>query len=923
MATQNPIQVSSGQAVVDTSIIPFIRKSDVEFSAVDLKPYKAANYFFDETNVTKLVQRSSLITSNSNTVVSLTQGEGLYNADSGAYATVVDVSPNNNIYLNENYYSFVISGVSLTSTTYKKGDIVYQNGTATASTDINTPNNTFVGRVEHWDSTTNTLVLSHRSGLYDLTTAPAFFKAGASVSNSFVSVLASSRFAADDLVVSVDNPTTSFGTGTYENHSGMVISGSGTTVVVSSSLASAFSGSGTTFKVTSGTGAGQERIIDTIVDNTITLTTALSSNLASDSRYTIGAHTVDAYGRLSGIFNIPEDKTLKFRTGERLFTITDASSYDDPDAQMKATARYVASGLMNQKQEIRFTPVVLKLPPPQPSAPTVTVVNQITNVTVNQIRVTPVTPVPTTPPRRRDPVAQTFFTPDPKSIKQNYGIFVSSVQIFFSAKPVAGTPQLPVTVRLVTTVNGYPTQTILGSATLYPDDVTVTSATDDYDTILSKSTKFSFADPVYLEPKTEYAIVVYSESPDYEVWISELGQKIVGTERRISEQPYAGSFFRSQNASTWTPFQNQDLMFIINKAVFSTAPAVAYFRAENPLANVFVDEMLLHTNDITFPDSSLRYLAKTTVASTLTADSEYFEVTPNKPYSFGADLKNSSKTQARRRLVQSGNGSTMNVKVIMSTNDPDVSPMFNDERFSLIATENLINNGSLSNTNITITNGGGYHTDNANISVIITAPQLSGGVTATAIVLQEQLVSGNITGMFITNPGSGYIENPTITITDVSPQLIGYANATAVVVSETSPYGGNSRARYVTRKITLADGFDAGDLRLFVRAVRPKGTQIIAYYKVLSDTDASEFTSKNWKKLEIVSENYSIDQNTEVELQYRPSLISGQLSYTENGIDYPLGGTFKNFAIKLVLLAEDTTVVPYVKNMRAIATPAG
>ena len=75
--------------------------------------------------------------------------------------------------------------------------------------------------------------------------------------------------------------------------------------------------------------------------------------------------------------------------------------------------------------------------------------------------------------------------------------------------------------------------------------------------------------------------------------------------------------------------------------------------------------------------------------------------------------------------------------------------------------------------------------------------------------------------------------------------------------------------------------------------------------------------------MEIVKDNYSLDQESEVELQFRPSIFSGKLSYTESGVEYPLGGKFKNFAVKLVLLAEDSSVVPYVKNMRAIATPEG
>jgi hypothetical protein len=43
-----------------------------------------------------------------------------------------------------------------------------------------------------------------------------------------------------------------------------------------------------------------------------------------------------------------------------------------------------------------------------------------------------------------------------------------------------------------------------------------------------------------------------------------------GTARTISEQPYLGSLFKSQNASTWTADQTQDLKFTIYRCQFAT-----------------------------------------------------------------------------------------------------------------------------------------------------------------------------------------------------------------------------------------------------------------------------------------------------------------------------------------------------------------
>ena len=45
----------------------------------------------------------------------------------------------------------------------------------------------------------------------------------------------------------------------------------------------------------------------------------------------------------------------------------------------------------------------------------------------------------------------------------------------------------------------------------------------------------------------------------------------------ISQQPYLGSLFKSQNGTTWDPSQYEDMKFVIRKAVFNTAPSVGRF----------------------------------------------------------------------------------------------------------------------------------------------------------------------------------------------------------------------------------------------------------------------------------------------------------------------------------------------------------
>jgi len=141
------------------------------------------------------------------------------------------------------------------------------------------------------------------------------------------------------------------------------------------------------------------------------------------------------------------------------------------------------------------------------------------------------------------------------------GAFITKVDIFFSTKDA----NIPVQLQLRETVNGYPGPGILpfSKVTLTPDKVNTSNDA-------SVPTTFTFESPVYVNDQTEYCIVLLSDSNNYRVWISQLGEKNIGTDRFISEQPYAGVLFKSQNASTWTANQEQDLKFIVYRAKFTT-----------------------------------------------------------------------------------------------------------------------------------------------------------------------------------------------------------------------------------------------------------------------------------------------------------------------------------------------------------------
>ena len=181
----------------------------------------------------------------------------------------------------------------------------------------------------------------------------------------------------------------------------------------------------------------------------------------------------------------------------------------------------------------------------------------------------------------KDPLAQTFTVPE------ETGVFLQSIGIFFFSKD----ENLPVTLQIRTVESGVPSQTILPFSEVNLDPSQI--YTNEFG--LSE-TSFTFNSPVYLSGGKEYAIVLLSNSTNYRVFISRLGEVDVTTlnlpeSKRVivSKQPTLGSLFKSQNASTWTPSQYEDLKYTIYRCTFTTNPGTVKFF--NPKLDVGNDKI--------------------------------------------------------------------------------------------------------------------------------------------------------------------------------------------------------------------------------------------------------------------------------------------------------------------------------------------
>jgi hypothetical protein len=82
-------------------------------------------------------------------------------------------------------------------------------------------------------------------------------------------------------------------------------------------------------------------------------------------------------------------------------------------------------------------------------------------------------------------------------------------------------------------------------------------------------TRFNFKHPVYLQNDTEYALTIETDSINYEIWASRLGETEIATSTTVNSQPLLGSVYKSQNTDNWTEDLFEDIKFTLYRAEFN------------------------------------------------------------------------------------------------------------------------------------------------------------------------------------------------------------------------------------------------------------------------------------------------------------------------------------------------------------------
>jgi len=283
----------------------------------------------------------------------------------------------------------------------------------------------------------------------------------------------------------------------------------------------------------------------------------------------------DSTGTIIFSLHIPDPKVSsnpKFTTGSNTIRLTTSSvnSNQLDKSESSAEAVFVATGYAQNVQEqtlsIKTAEVERKQIGSDQPISRITQELEEETIVVQETRDT----------GWYDPLAQSFLVDRNQS---QDGVFITGGEVYFKEKD----PNVAVTVQIRTMRDGTPTTTIVpyGEVTLNPSSVN--TSTDG-----SVATRFTFNTPVYLQSGYEYALVLVAPTEKYLAFVTRMGEEDLILQTVYNRQPYLGSLFKSQNSSTWTPSQLEDLKFKLFKAKFvtNTPSFITFYNKELPLVKV-------------------------------------------------------------------------------------------------------------------------------------------------------------------------------------------------------------------------------------------------------------------------------------------------------------------------------------------------
>ena len=422
----------------------------------------------------------------------------------------------------------------------------------------------------------------------------------------------------------------------------------------------------------------------------------------------------------------------------------------------------------------------------------------------------------------------------------------------------------------------------------------------------------------------------------------------------LSDQPYAGVLFKSQNASTWTASQMEDLKFTVRRADFNTTSGVVTLQntglettplPENPITTIPGTKKILvkHPNHGMYNVANNVELSGITGSVTLSNNSTTYDLSNlNKTYTsiseMGIDHYIIDLTSATGTNPDPGFGGNAGAQKVGGANVKASENYVMDTMKTVLQV--MENSGTSTSTTIRTTTGnspsgtsgvsGGPETpftltalSNAkpiaiNENVYYESPQMvastvneTNEMTGNKSLQLNMTLSSNATNLTpvldTQRMGLFAIQNRLTNINSATDLYSAGVNSADTVFSDafrqsTAADGDNNAAIYCTRKVTLENAATA--VKVMFDAIRFSDASIEVYQKTQQSDDTAQFEDLAWVEM-------TADKTVTESLNY--------LDYREYTFEASGLNGFISFAVKIVMKGTNSAEPPLIKDLRAIA----
>jgi hypothetical protein len=694
------------------------------------------------------------------------------------------------------------------------------------------------------------------------------------------------------------------------------------------------------------------------------ITEAEYNNVAAVSSWTnaVGTDVIaNSNGEIWFRLNLPNTDNLRFTVGQKKLLITDSPTSSDFATSFASTS-FFAQGLIQTKQDTILS--TRQVENRQKTVSELTVGSTFSSLPPLPEEPEYEAPIPDPPDNGQ--VCLAYVMPI-KAPDNEEGLFLTSVEVFFAEKH----PTLGVwfELREVDAGGGITLNQVPFSEKRYTNSLVPISTNGK-----TNGMTVTFDTPVFLYSNKSYAFIVHPEAgnPNYYLWCSRIGEIDVNTGKQVTSRAYTGSTFTTNNNVIWNLVDQVDIVCNWKRASFVSSgnfeignrpkeklyiqnvvgsiegfgepissgdrlTLSGYGGATIAVTDLIVggtsgiNASVVNINSGTYSMSNIRYTVGETVtvryASNATSKGTATIATRETGKGFLEYYKESSNSTYV--ILDSSNGKFFANDSIFDISDEGSATIsrIGNFRYSLIDFEPAIINFAKATQSFEMATYS--NTGTAQAYVNIDTGENYEFSTEMAVYSRSNEIaslSSNRSNKVRVNMNSS--SNYLTPVFDIgrTQSIIVDNIVNSNTVNETNESGGNLFNKYISKIVTLAEGQDAEDLKVYLTAYRPPNTDVKVWIKILNGEDSDTMAQKSWIELEKsfggdISYSSLVDKKDFKEYIFNiPSSYMtgtlGEVRYTNTQSILFTG--YKSFQIKIGLLATNSAIIPRVADLRAI-----